>query len=85
MAKLEKRIVKGGVLEKVERFGAAGELPPRMKHETDMAYAKRVIRQLSGENVYTVEAAIEYYRAISDETGLSGQRVFSLFMSPQVA
>jgi hypothetical protein len=56
-----------------------------MKHETDMAYAKRVIRQLSGENVYTVEAAIEYYRAISDETGLSGQRVFSLFMSPQVA
>jgi len=93
-ANLEKGIMKERgkgkirLLDTWERRGAEENLPPRMRHEKDENYARRIIRQLMGRKIYTVEAgnlAMEYYKAISDASGVHEQRVFTLFMSPQVA
>jgi hypothetical protein len=82
---IKQKLTKAGDIKGLERFGAEFGFPPRMRHESDLKYAKRIVRQILGENVYTVEAAIEYYRAISDGTGVPQRQVFSLFMSPKVA
>jgi len=74
-----------GTIESMKRFGAEFKLPPKMKHETDIQFAKRVIKQMMGKNMYTVEAAIEHYKTISEATGISETKAFSLFMSPQAA
>lgn len=75
----------GGTLEQIKRFGTKSHLPPKMKHETDIQYAKRVIRQLMGKNAYTTEAAIEHYKMIAQVSGVSTQKAFTLFMSPKAA
>ena len=93
-ANLEKGIMKERgkgkirILDTWERHGAEENLPPRMRHETDLQYARRIIKQIMGKKIYTPEAgnlAMEYYKAISDASGVHEQRVFTLFMSPQVA
>jgi hypothetical protein len=72
-------------VKRYERFQGLHDLPAKMKHESSEEYASRLIKQLMGDSVYAHEAAIEYYKAISEMTEVHEGKVFTLFMSPTAA